>query len=231
MSLYFWVNLLSISVPFLVSFHPRLKLYKDWSSLFLATVVAMTPYIVWDVIFTEKAFWGFNEIYLSGYYMFGLPIEEWLFFICIPYACIFTHYALLELYNKFVLSAKWSRLLTFVLMSVFAIVLFFNLDRAYTRLDMVFALVILPIVYKFNFALLQRFYITFLFMLIPFIIVNGVLTGTGIENEIVWYNNIQNLDIRFLTIPIEDFVYAFSLLLLNLFLFEWFKSLWAKRKS
>lgn len=223
MSLYLWVNLLSISVPFLVSFHPRSKLYKDWGSLFLATFIAMTPYVIWDIIFTEKAFWGFNEAYLTGHFIFGLPVEEWLFFICIPYACVFMHYALLELNEKFILQEKLTKYISYFLILAFTIVLFFNFSKAYTSLDMVFALVVLALVMKFNFKLLQHFYITFLFMLIPFLIVNGVLTGTGIENEIVWYNDTENLAIRVLTIPIEDFVYAFSLLLLNLFLFEFFK--------
>lgn len=61
-------------------------------------------------------------------------------------------------------------------------------------------------------------------MLIPFFIVNGILTGTGIQDEIVWYNNSENLGIRIGTIPIEDIGYAFSLLLLNLLLFERFKN-------
>lgn len=60
-------------------------------------------------------------------------------------------------------------------------------------------------------------------MLIPFFIVNGVLTGTGIEGNIVWYNDEQNLGIRLLTIPVEDSAYAFSLILMNLVLFYKFK--------
>lgn len=231
MSLYLWVNLLSISVPFLVSFHPRSKLYKDWNSLFFATLISLTPYVIWDIIFTEKAFWGFNDVYLSGHFLFGLPMEEWLFFICIPYACVFMHYALLELYDKFVLSEKLTKYLSYFLFIAFSIVLIFTLDKAYTSIDMIFAIIVLFVAYKFNFRLLQRFYITFLFMLVPFLIVNGVLTGTGIEGEIVWYNDMENLGIRILTIPIEDAVYAFSLLLLNLFLFEYFKKLFAKNKQ
>lgn len=223
MSLYLWINLLSISVPFLFSFHPRLKLYKDWGSLFLSTFLAMTPFIIWDVIFTQKAIWGFNEVYVTGIYFFGLPLEEILFFVCIPYACVFTHYALIELYNLFKLSVKHTKYISFALFGIFTLVLLFHLDKAYTRLDMVFVLLILALVYQFNFKLLQRFYITFLFMLIPFFIVNGILTGTGIENEIVWYNDLENLGIRIFTIPIEDAVYAFSMLLLNLFLFEFLK--------
>jgi len=73
---------------------------------------------------------------------------------------------------------------------------------------------------QFNLEILRKYYLTFLVMLIPFIIVNGVLTGTGIENEVVWYNNAENLNFRLLSIPIEDTMYAFSLILLNLLLIE-----------
>jgi lycopene cyclase domain-containing protein len=53
--------------------------------------------------------------------------------------------------------------------------------------------------------------------------VNGVLTGTGIEEPVVWYNNAENLGIRLLTIPIEDIGYAFTMIYGNVFLIEKFK--------
>ena len=62
--------------------------------------------------------------------------------------------------------------------------------------------------------------ISYLIMLIPFFIVNGILTGTGIENEVVWYNNNENLGIRLLTIPVEDFFYGMFLIGMNIMLYE-----------
>ncbi|MDO7698288.1 MAG: lycopene cyclase domain-containing protein [Schleiferiaceae bacterium] len=56
-------------------------------------------------------------------------------------------------------------------------------------------------------------------MLIPFFITNGVLTGSFIADEVVWYNDAENLGIRLFTIPIEDVSYAFSLLLFNLLIY------------
>ena len=71
-----------------------------------------------------------------------------------------------------------------------------------------------------NIKLLQHFFLTFLFILIPFFLVNGILTGSWIENQVVWYNNTENLGLRMGTIPVEDSIYAYSMILLNLFLFE-----------
>ncbi|MCB0409065.1 MAG: lycopene cyclase domain-containing protein, partial [Flavobacteriales bacterium] len=71
--------------------------------------------------------------------------------------------------------------------------------------------------------LLQRFYVSYPIILIPFLLINGILTGSFIENEVVWYNDMENLGIRLFTIPIEDFAYAFSMIFLNVFLIEYWR--------
>jgi lycopene cyclase domain-containing protein len=222
MSLYFWINLLSISVPFVVSFHPRIKLYKQWRALFTAIFIVLIPYILWDVYFTENGYWGFNPTYLSGFYILSLPIEEWLFFICIPYACVFTHESILAINPKLGVSEKATNSISAVLTLLFVFLIITQYNKAYTLVDSVFALIALALAYFTNRKLLSQFFITFLFMLIPFFIVNGVLTGSGIEGEVVWYNNQENLGARLFTIPIEDSAYAFSMLLFNLTVFKFF---------
>ncbi len=223
MSLYWQVNLLAISVPFLVSFHPRLKLYKHWPSLFLSIFLTLIPFVIWDVWFTESGYWGFNPDYLSGQYLFSLPLEEWFFFIAIPYACIFTHFALITLWPNISLSDRTVRIMTPFLLTAMGMAGFYFHSKWYTLLDMIFGFVVLVFSFYVVPRLLKQFYLTFLVMLIPFFLVNGILTGTGIESEVVWYDNAQNLGIRLGTIPIEDVVYAFSLILLNLLLFEMFR--------
>lgn len=218
--LYLLLNISSVFVPFVVSFHPRLKFYKKWPFLLISMVLTNIVFISWDIWFTKIGVWGFNSDYLVGYSIFNLPIEEWLFFICIPYACVFMHYAILELKPKFSLSSKLSSSISNVLLIGFMLLTIFNYDKLYTLFNYSLAIVLLLIVKRLHLKLLSTFYITFLFMLLPFFIVNGVLTGAGIQNQIVWYNNVENLGIRMYTIPFEDATYAFTLILSNIFIIE-----------
>ena len=221
-TLYLLLNLGSVSVPFLYSFHPRLQLHKRFSWILISIFLTMAIFIPWDVIFTLHEIWGFNDTYFLGLKLFSLPIEEWLFFICIPYACVFTHESILAINPKLGVSEKATNSISAVLTLLFVFLIITQYNKAYTLVDSVFALIALALAYFTNRKLLSQFFITFLFMLIPFFIVNGVLTGSGIEGEVVWYNNQENLGARLFTIPIEDSAYAFSMLLFNLTVFKFF---------
>ncbi|GAB5400364.1 MAG: hypothetical protein Aureis2KO_19490 [Aureisphaera sp.] len=173
----------------------------------------MAVFIPWDIVFTHQGFWGFNNNYITGIELFGLPLEEWLFFICIPYACLFTHYALLELSPKFSFSQKTVNIVYVSLVSILIVTLWYNYNRWYTFVNFSYALLLLGWVYNYRRSSLNSFLATYLVILIPFFIVNGVLTGTGIEDQVVWYNNTENLGIRMVTIPIEDIIYNLGMLL------------------
>jgi lycopene cyclase domain-containing protein len=196
---------------------------KWWKQVFLSIAIVAAIFIIWDVIFTDLGVWGFNEQYLVGLDLINLPIEEWLFFICIPYACIFTHYAFQYFLPKVSLSPKVTNAITITFILVLLLVIISNTDKAYTFYN--YSLVILILIYSLitQNRQLRIFYITFLIILVPFFIVNGILTGTYIEDPVVWYNNEENLGIRLGTIPIEDIGYAFSMLFLNIILIEKFK--------
>lgn len=226
--LYLLLNIGSIAIPFLYSFHPKLKFYKKWPSLFKAIIITTIVFIFWDVLFTINGFWGFNSTYYLSTTFLSLPIEEWLFFICIPYACVFTHYALLYYFPHLKLSKKVAKRLSIVLCILFALLAIVFYDKWYTTVNFGLACIVLLFVLKNNLSLLQQYYLTFLVMLIPFFLVNGILTGSFIDNPVVWYNNTENLGIRMFTIPVEDSVYAFTLILCNLSLLEYFN---AKKKT
>jgi len=222
--LYLYLNIGSFLIPFLFSFHPKLKFYKKWKALFLGIAVQMAIFITWDVIFTKTGIWGFNDAYITGFKIIGLPIEEWLFFICIPYASLFTHYALKELNPKFYFSEKITSVFYVSLMTVLIATLWYTYDRWYTLVNFGYAMLLLGWIYNKKRELLQQFLPTFLVILVPFFIVNGVLTGSGIEDQVVWYNDLENMGIRIFTIPVEDTIYALGMLLTVFVVMEFFEN-------
>ncbi len=68
-----------------------------------------------------------------------------------------------------------------------------------------------------------HFYLAFGVILFPFFIINGVLTGSFIEDEVVWYNDVATIGMRMGTVPVEDVFYAMLLILMNISIFEWFQ--------
>ncbi len=212
-TLYLWLNLGSFLIPFLFSFHPRIQFYKKWKSVLIGIAVMMLIFIPWDIVFTQNGFWGFNKQYLTGYFLFDLPVEEWLFFICIPYACVFTHYTLLKFIPKFAIPFRTSQVVYYSLLCVLVITLWYRYDRWYTFINFLYAILLLGITFNYQKELLPRFMATYLVILIPFFLVNGVLTGSFLEEPVVWYNNNENLGIRLGTIPIEDIIYNLGMLL------------------
>ncbi len=222
-SLYLILNLASISIPLAYSFHPKLQFYKQWKPLFLSIFITGSFYIIWDIMFTINGIWGFNEAYFLGLKILKLPLEELLFFLCIPYACVFTHYALLHYFPNLKLNSKITTIISYLLTILFVLVAVSNYSKWYTFVNFIVATLVLVIGFLIHKQILQSYFITFLVMLIPFFIVNGILTGSFINGEVVWYNNHENLGLRLFTIPIEDSVYAFSLILSNLILMKLFR--------
>ncbi|NQW37436.1 MAG: lycopene cyclase domain-containing protein [Flavobacteriales bacterium] len=223
MSLYLILNITSFMVPFAYSFEKKMRFIRWWKSVFLSLFIVAFFFLVWDVIFTKIGVWGFNPTYHVNFTIFGLPLEEILFFICIPYASIFTHYAVGYFFSNLELSKKVTSYLTIVLFFISVVVLILNTDKWYTLVNFsVFAGLLAYSFFAKN-MILQKFYLTFLVILIPFFIVNGILTGSFIHQEVVWYNNAENLGFRIGTVPIEDAFYAFSMLFANLILIEKFK--------
>ena len=223
MFLYLLLNLGSISIPFAYSFERKMRFIKHWKAVFLSLTIVAIVFLIWDAIFTANRVWGFNPDYHLPFLLLGMPIEEWLFFFCIPYASIFIHYSLAYFKPNLLISDKVAKIITLFFIVILIPIIFLNTDKSYTFINYSFLIFVLLIGYFFGIKHLQRFYISFLIILVPFFVVNGILTGTGLEEPVVWYNNTENLGIRLLTIPIEDIGYAFTMIFGNVLLIEKFK--------
>jgi lycopene cyclase domain-containing protein len=197
-----------------------MKYIKRWKAVFSAITITAILFIVWDIIFTKIGVWSFNPRYHSGIEFFDLPIEEWLFFICIPYASLFIHFAFHYFFPKVSLSDKAVRVIYLILMVVLLPTIALHYDKWYTAVNYSFLVLVLTFTILKAPNILNIFFITFLIILVPFSIVNGILTGSFIDEPVVSYNNAENLGIRLGTIPIEDIGYAFSMLLMSLVLIK-----------
>ncbi|MFK7755901.1 MAG: lycopene cyclase domain-containing protein [Flavobacteriales bacterium] len=218
---YLIINLGCILVPVIFSFIPKRPFYKDWKYFFPANLTVAFLFLVWDYYFTEMGIWGFNPDYLTGIYLANLPLEEVLFFICIPYACVFGYFAITHYVKKtpFPNFIKYSSLISAGVLLVLGVL---NLDKWYTSLTFISLAIYLigGILVKKN----QSFEIISYLAILPFFFAaNGILTGSFLESPIVWYNDAENLGIRMITIPIEDTFYGMLMILMNLNLYEWLK--------
>ena len=220
MGFYLTILLLSFSIPFLLSFDRKLHFFTQWKHAIPAILIVAVAFILMDMLYTHLGVWGFNPDYYLGFQIFNLPLEEVLFFILIPYACVFLHEVLKLYFPKIHLNKKNSNILSLLLLGtsvVLIVVTFPGLYSVYSLALTVLALLLALLLDKEN--EMGYFYFSFLVMLIPFVIVNGFLTGSFAGNEVVWYDNSENSSLRLLTIPVEDFGYGFGML----FLVVWIK--------
>jgi lycopene cyclase domain-containing protein len=204
---YLLINLLTISVCFIFSFDKRIQFNKHFPAFLKANVLVAIPFIAWDVWFTAHQVWWFNTAYTTGLVLLGLPIEEWLFFICIPFSCVFTYFCLDKFFNLGWLSA-FNNIIVFVSVIVCVVMALIHHDKAYTFVTAIATAATL-------------IYLHFI-VRVPWI-GQASFVFAGLESPIVNYNPKNFLNIRMLTIPIEDAVYGYTQFLLNIYLFKIFQ--------
>lgn len=217
---YLLLMLGSLAVPLIFSFEKQVRFYTQLKYLFPAILFSGAIFIMWDLRFEELGIWRFNAEYVTGIYILNLPVEEWLFFLVIPYFGVFI-YEVLKVKFSWFEKPNIFLAISLVLLVAFALLAYFARQRLYTfftffLLTIYFGYTVFRNRFKPHYT---KFYLTWVVMLVPFLIVNGILTAL----PVVEYNDVHTLGIRFLTIPVEDFFYFFLLLLMNLTIYEYIK--------
>jgi len=218
---YLLINLATVFFPVVLSFDKRVAFYKSWKFIWPGMGITGALFLIWDILFTIKGVWSFNANYILGINILGLPIEEVLFFLTVPFACIFI-YECLKYYIKwqpadFIVSTICSATIVYGILNCC-----FNYSKLYTLVTFI---TLVPLLIYVFFVLkakwLNRFFLAYAVTLIPFYVVNGLLTSI----PVVLYNNAENLGNRIWTIPLEDHFYCMALLLMNIAFLERFKQL------
>lgn len=230
MSLYLMLMLFSFGSCLALSFDKKVAFFKNIKYIFLAISAVAIPFLIWDQIFTSHGVWGFNDTYLQGVFIGELPLEEVLFFFFIPYCCLFIY----EVLNAYYPNASLHRLTMgfsiFMVLSGLMMALT-NMDKWYTFSACSLTVLIVVFVMKQKYIWYTRAIFAFFVAQLPFLIVNGVLTGAATPEPIVWYSEVHITGIRLLTIPLEDVFYNFSLLIPIIGIYHFLKMRASKRSK
>lgn len=218
---YLLINAFVISIPLLLSFDKKVHFYKRWKYYFPAMFIVAFIFIIWDIYFTKIGIWGFNATYLSGITIVNLPLEEVLFFFTIPYACTFIYDSLKMHFPKARFKYFGIIAYSFVTLAI-TYFTFFHYGKYYSTSTAIVAIFTAFYLLVKRPIYLNRLAFTYIISLVPFLLINGILTGSWIPDEIVWYNAQEFSGIRIGTIPFEDFFYGFSLIALNIIIYERF---------
>lgn len=90
MSDYLFILIVSGTIPLLASFYPPLKFYTHIRALLFSIFFILIIFGTWDVYATYRGHWQFNPASVWKWRVINLPLEEVLFFVVIPFCCIFT---------------------------------------------------------------------------------------------------------------------------------------------
>jgi len=217
---YLIFNLIVISGPLSLSFDRRVHFIDKWNNVFKAILISLVVFVAWDTIVTGRHWW-FSDQYTLGFNIVRLPIEEWLFFITIPYASLF----IWEVFAAYFKNRELKRLQAVRSILYFGIplgIVLFFMGKEYTGLVLIALGLVALLDWKLKMKLftqirtIQYLAISALAMLI----FNGYLTW----RPVVMYSEAYQLNARIFTIPIEDFGFGYALILLCTILYEKFKS-------
>ena len=223
MTYYYKILFLSFIIPFVFSFHKKINFYKNFRIIFISIPISSIFFIIWDIFFTKYEIWGFNKKFVS-ISILNLPIEEYLFFFIIPFCCLYTYHVINKYEVSFFKKINWNIILNFI-NAVLVIVAILNFQKIYTLLCLLSCVAIISILLNIKHSInLNAFHTTFILIFIPFILVNGALTGSFYDQTVVWYNKKMILGYYISTIPIEDLIYSYQLQLLNIIIFDKLKS-------
>ncbi|HTO14370.1 MAG TPA: lycopene cyclase domain-containing protein [Edaphocola sp.] len=217
---YSLILIFTVIICFIASFHKLIRFDRYFGAFIKAAILVAIPFIAWDIWFTAKGVWWFDTNYTMGLVIAGLPLEECLFFIFIPFSCIFTYFCV-DKFFKLEWLAGFNNIIVFVSVIICSVIALIHYDKIYTLVTAI--VTILTLIYLHFIARkdwIAKASLVFLILMLGFLPVNGVLTGTGIDSPIVNYNKGDFMGIRILTIPIEDAVYGYTQFLLVLYFFK-----------
>ena len=222
---YLLINFFIILIPFALSFEKKINFISNIFPLVVSILLSAGLFISWDIDAARRGDWSFNADYTNSYRIYGLPAEEILFFITVPYSVLF----MFECINHYIKYKDYSKYKPVLL--IFSIILLTTgvlcIGINYTSAVLIISGLIFLLIYFLDSKIfLNRSALaTICISFIPFMIVNYILTSL----PVVIYNPDAITGIRITTIPAEDFLYSLSLISMNLFIYVYVKTVHLKK--
>lgn len=215
---YYLLNLAIIAPVLILSFTTNVKPHRHIKGLLAGYLFVSLPFLVWDFWSVDRGVWAFNSEYITGPYIWGLPLEEILFFITVPFAMVYVWGVVKKYVGDIGIPAIFPLIALGALAAGSVWSLIYYWDNAYTRTVAIAALIMIIIALGTRLTFTLRFWVYQLLILGLFLIFNSILTML----PIVTYSPDAIIGFKFGDIPIEDFLYVFTFI--NLFLFAFNKA-------
>lgn len=218
---YLLVNAGILAAPLALSFDRRVAFYKRWREVLLSISIVSGAYIAWDVFATRAGHWSFNQAYSGAFRIIGLPLGEVLFFVTVPYACLFIYEVVRSYFRPRRSAPRRVSIVIGIAASVPVLVLSFALrSQGYTSAALlsIAMLAIMTSLGDPEMALDRYAWIFLGISYIPFLVVNTALTAL----PIVEYGGSAIWGVRLGTIPLEDLLYNFGMLGFYLLVYRFF---------
>ncbi|MFZ1291132.1 MAG: lycopene cyclase domain-containing protein [Melioribacteraceae bacterium] len=222
---YLIFNIIVLSGPIFFGSLKKFYFLNYWKSAIISIVISAVPFIIWDILVTNRH-WYFAEKYTTGIKFIDLPIEEIMFFFTVPFACLFT-WQMLKKFSRENNQKNLSHFQTFdenffvsvtTVFFLFLILITLIFKKEYTAISLtiLIASIIIDKIYGAKLFRNKLFWIYFLIVTAFTTIFNGYLTW----RPIVTYNELYQIGFRIFTIPIEDFLFGYALIILVTTIFE-----------
>ncbi|MCI2411909.1 lycopene cyclase domain-containing protein [Cuniculiplasma divulgatum] len=219
---YLIIDLFVLLGPVFISIVGPVKFLRKYKAFIPAIITVAVPYIIWDMLVTGKD-WYFNPKYVLPIRIIDLPLEEIMFFFVVPFAILFVYEYVITYIPVKKFKLKKARIFEFILLIIFLIITVFALKYQYLTLALISLIIYILIdLFSGSYNFSDRNYWIYMgFGVISFIIVNYLLTSIPVvEYYTKTILTTSYWDGRITTIPLEDFIYNFSLLSLYLFFYR-----------
>ncbi|WP_393971789.1 lycopene cyclase domain-containing protein [Oxyplasma meridianum] len=208
-----------IALPVLgLSISSKIRKIRKFKPLVFSIFTVAPIYIVWDEYAVLIGTWKFNHSYIIGLYLWLIPVEEILFFIIVPFATLLIYEGLFMLKGVSSKVFQWPGIAAGLILVGFGIV---NWQHSYTIFAFIFAGMALIFMATLEPQMLfsSRLWAFMAISYIPFVVFDHIM----VTLPIFTYGKNVTLGIYIFSIPLEEYVYVFSLLLFYVLAYNFYQ--------